>query len=153
MFATRQPKRVRTLALALCVLAVAAVAVGAPAKRSAVYQVIVNPENPATSLDAAFVRDAYLKRVTAWDNGDTVRPADLTARFPAREAFVRDVVGKTLPQLRSYWNQQIFSGRGVPPPELDSEAAMIRYVLANRGAIGYLPAGASPQTAKVVELQ
>lgn len=151
MACARQQTPIRTLALALCV--VAGAALGAPAKRSAAFQVIVNPQNAVTSLDVAFVRDAYLKRVTTWEDGDTVRPADLTARFPAREAFVHDVLGKTLPQLRSYWNQQIFSGRGVPPPELDSEAAMIRYVLANRGAIGYLPAGASPQTAKVVELQ
>jgi hypothetical protein len=60
---------------------------------------------------------------------------------------------KTLTQLRSYWNQQIFSGKGVPPPELDSEAAVIRYVLSNRGAIGYLPPGVNPGAAKVVPMR
>jgi ABC-type phosphate transport system substrate-binding protein len=151
MAGMRQRKRAWLVAAALCVLAQATF--GAPARSGAAFQVIVNPDNGVASLDATFVRDAYLKRVTTWENGDTVRPVDLTTRYPAREAFARDVLGKTLPQLRSYWNQQIFSGRGVPPPELDSEAAVIRYVLANRGAIGYLPAGVSPQPARAIEVR
>ena len=116
------------------------------------FQLIANPANPTTSVDVSFVRDAYLKRQAVWDNGETIRPIDLTSRFPARETFTHDVLQKTLAQLRVYWNQQIFSGKGVPPPEVDSEAAMIAYVMARRGAIGYLPANASLGGTKLLSL-
>jgi hypothetical protein len=52
-----------------------------------------------------------------------------------------------------YWNQQIFSGKGVPPPEADSTAAAVAYVLANPGAIAYLPADADPGRVKVIEVR
>ena len=117
------------------------------------YRIIVNPANPAREMSRSFLRNAFLKKTTQWDNGETVRPIDLTRRFPVRDRFTREVLNKTPAQLRSYWNQQIFSGKGVPPPELDSEAAMISYVLRNRGAVGYLPATADPEGAAVVTLK
>ena len=144
--------RLRTFVVAwatLCVLETT----GTPGSPADSYQVIVNPDNNVTSVDRGFLREAFLKRTTSWDNGDTIRPVDLTSRFPAREAFAHEVLNKTLSQVRSYWNQQIFSGKGVPPPELDSEAAVIRYVLSNRGGIGYLPANANPDGAKVLRVR
>jgi hypothetical protein len=40
--------------------------------------------------------------------------------------------------IRSYWQQRIFTGRGVPPPELESDAAVLRYVQTHRGGVGYV---------------
>ena len=57
---------------------------------------------------------------------------------------------KTPAQLKSYWNQQIFSGKGVPPPEADSPAAAVAYVLANPGAIAYVPADTDPGRTRVI---
>ena len=117
------------------------------------YQVIVNPDNPVTEVDRDFLHDAFLKKNTSWSGGESLRPVDLSRRYPARESFTREVLKKTLPQLKRYWNQQIFSGKGVPPPELDSEKAVIAYVLANKGAVGYLPSGVDPAGAKVVKVK
>jgi len=44
--------------------------------------------------------------------------------------------------VRRYWQQCIFSGRSVPPPELDSDEAIVRYVAKYRGAVGYVSADA-----------
>ena len=117
------------------------------------FVVIVHPDNPVTSVDRDFLRDAYLKKATDWSHGETIRPVDLSGRFDVREVFTREVLRKTSAQLRSYWNQQIFSGKGTPPVEADSIAEMLEYVAANSGAIGYLPAGASPARVKVVEVK
>lgn len=114
------------------------------------FKVIVNPENPVTSVDRDFLRDAYLKKTVEWGNGTALRPIDLSTRFPQRERFTQDVVRKTPSQLKSYWNQQIFSGKGVPPPEVDSVEDVIAYVLEHPGAVGYVPASADPGRAKVV---
>ena len=117
------------------------------------FQVIVNPDNPLVTVDHGFLRDIYLKRATEWQTGAPVRPLDLSTRFPARVRFTREVLRKTSPQLRTYWNQQIFSGKGVPPPEADSTSAVIAYVLDNPGAIAYVPANANPGRAKVIKVQ
>jgi ABC-type phosphate transport system substrate-binding protein len=116
------------------------------------YKIIVNPNNPITSVDRDFVRDAYLKKITEWGNGAALRPIDLSARFPQRDRFTQDVVRKTPSQLKSYWNQQIFSGKGVPPPEADSVDDVIGYVLEHAGAVGYIPASADPGRTKVVRI-
>ena len=120
--------------------------------REASFRVIVHPDNPATSVDRAFLRDAYLKKTTEWGNGNTIRPVDLTAKYTARERFAHDVIKKTSAQLKSYWSQQIFSGKGVPPPEAGTPDAVIDYVMANPGAVGYLPAGTDPGRAKIIEV-
>ena len=138
-----------TVIAAACVLALA----GTPAADKVGFVLIVHPDNPVASVDDDFLRGAYLKRASRWSDGTTVRPLDLPARFPARDEFTRKVLRKTPAQLRAYWNQQIFSGKGVPPPEADSIEAAISYVLANPGAVGYLPTGAEPGGAKVILLE
>ena len=117
------------------------------------FVVIVHRDNPIGSVDRDFLRAAYLKKATDWSHGETIRPVDLSTRFEVRELFTREVLRKTPAQLRSYWNQQIFSGKGTPPVEADSVNEMLDYVASNAGAIGYLPAGAAPARVKVVEVK
>lgn len=144
--------------LYLCCL-VAAVVVGvalpgaAPAADPPDFKIIVHPNNPVRSVDASFLRNAFLKKTTEWSSGKVIRPIDLGGASGARDRFVRGILKKTPSQLRNYWNQRIYSGKGVPPPEVDSTAAVISYVLANAGAVGYLPADAHPGEAKVVDLR
>jgi ABC-type phosphate transport system substrate-binding protein len=124
----------------------------AVADQGPAFQVIVHPDNPVSDVDRALLRDAFLKRATEWSNGDTIRPIDLTRRFPVRDRFTRDVLKKTPSQLKSYWNQQIFSGKGVPPPEADAVADVIAYVLDHLGGVGYVPASADVGDAKPVRV-
>jgi hypothetical protein len=99
------------------------------------------------------LRDAYLKKAKEWSGDGTVRPVDLSTKFQIRVKFTRDVLKKTPAQLKNYWNQQIFSGKGVPPPEAESTSAVIKYVLANPGAVGYIPANVDPGGAKVIAVK
>ena len=124
-----------------------------PDARSAGYLIIVNPESRVRELGRSFVRAAFLKKAATWADGATIRPVDLPRVSPVRERFTREVLNKTPAQLRAYWNQQIFSGKGVPPPEVDSDAAMIAYVLHHQGAMGYLPLSVDPRGAVVVTLR
>jgi ABC-type phosphate transport system substrate-binding protein len=117
------------------------------------FQVIVNPQNPVDELDRGFLRDAFLKKASTWSGGEALRPVDLSRKFAVRERFARQILKKTLPQLKRYWSQQVFSGKGVPPPELESERAVVSYVLANKGAVGYLPSSSNTGGAKVVRVK
>jgi len=139
-------------------LVVVAVAAGlgfavASANPAADYKVIVHPDNQVAAVDRQFLRDAYLRKASVWRSGETIRPIDLTIAFPVRGRFSQEVLKKTPAQLKCYWNQQIFSGKGVPPPEIDSTEAVVAYVLGNPGAVGYLPVEASAGSAKVIEVK
>lgn len=117
------------------------------------YQIIVNPANQIESVDRSFLSNVYLKKVITWRNDWTVRPVQLSKRFALRDQFTREILKKSPSQLRSYWNRQIFSGKAVPPPDLESQEEVISYVLANKGAIGYVAAGVNLRGAKVVRLR
>jgi ABC-type phosphate transport system substrate-binding protein len=140
----------RLLVLALVVLGLASSSL---AGEDGAFVVIVNPDNPADSVDRDFLRDAYLKKTTEWGGGETIHPIDLTTKFPARDRFTEQVVRKTASQLKTYWNQQIFSGKGVPPPEAETPGDVIEYVLANKGAVGYIPADIDAGKAKVIRIR
>ena len=64
-----------------------------------------------------------------------------------RMLFNTRIIGLTEARIQAYWAQMRFSGRKQPPREFWNEAAALRYVLANEGAVGYfsqdtpLPAG------------
>ncbi len=117
------------------------------------YIIIVHPENPVREVDRSFLQNAFLKRTVQWPNNDTIRPVDLAPDFPVREQFSREVLKRGTSEVRNYWHQQIFSGKSVPPPELESEADVIAYVLRNAAAIGYLSADSNPRGARVIPIK
>jgi ABC-type phosphate transport system substrate-binding protein len=120
--------------------------------RGAVFQVIVHPSNSMTSLPREFLADAFFKRTTRWHDGQAIRPVDLAPGSSVRRVFSDSVLKRSVGAVRSYWQQRIFSGRDLPPPELDSDDAVLRYVAKSPGAIGYVSAAAKVANAKVVVL-
>jgi ABC-type phosphate transport system substrate-binding protein len=146
--------RASTLVLLLVLAAPAALfAEPRPMSTSGGFRVIVNAANGNTSLERRFLSDVFLKKVTRWPNGDVIRPVDLATKSPVRRAFSDDVVGRGVEEVKSYWQQAIFSGRDIPPPELDTDDAVVSYVLKHPGAIGYVSTTANLNGAKIVTLR
>jgi ABC-type phosphate transport system substrate-binding protein len=117
------------------------------------FHVIVNPANAMVSADRKFIAEAFLKKVTRWPNDDLIRPVDQESRATVRQVFSDGVLKRSVAAIKSYWQQMVFSGTGVPPPELDSEAEVVKFVLKNRGAVGYVSAGMNLQGAKILTLR
>ena len=67
-----------------------------------------------------------------------------------RRRFSENLLGRTVQAVRRYWNQQVFSGRGVPPPQVASEADVVEYVLTHPGAIGYVSDTVDLRGAKII---
>jgi ABC-type phosphate transport system substrate-binding protein len=114
------------------------------------YVVIVHPSNDNGTLERKFIEDAFLKKVTRWPNDVVVRPVDQGAGSTVRRAFSEDVLHRSVDAVKGYWQQRIFSGRDVPPPELDTDEEVVKYVLKYDGAVGYVSANASLGGARVV---
>ena len=102
------------------------------------FVVIVHPKNPHVQLDRGFIADAFLKKTTRWPDGDVIKPVDLPPSSPVRESFSQSVLKRSVAAVRSYWQQMIFSGRDVPPPELANDDLVVKYVTTHTDAIGYV---------------
>ena len=105
---------------------------------SPAFVVIVDPQNPIDSVDRKFLADAFLKKATRWGHGARIRPVDLSSGSPIRRTFSQTIIGRSVAAVRSFWQQQVFSGRDVPPTQRSSDADVVAFVRANANAIGYV---------------
>jgi hypothetical protein len=137
-----QRRRCCRLLAATLLVVLAQSASGSARAESVEYRIIVHSGNPATSVERAFVAELFLKKVTRWSDGETAKPVDLRPDSGVRKRFSEGVLKRSVGAVRSYWQQRIFSGRDVPPPELESEDAVVAYVARYPGAIGYVSASA-----------
>ncbi len=115
------------------------------------YKLIVNTSNSVSSLSRGEVARIFLKKSTRFPNGRGASPVDLSVNSPVRDSFSKDVQGKSASAVDAYWQQQIFSGKDIPPPQ-KSEAAAIDFVRSNEDAIAYVSAGADTSGVKVINV-
>jgi hypothetical protein len=108
---------------------------------SAPFKLIVNASNPVTALTKEQAAKLFYKKQRAWPNGDAAVPVDLVEQSPVRQAFSARVLGKDAGAMKGYWQQVIFTGKGVPPIEKASEPEAIAYVAATPGAVAYVAPG------------
>lgn len=147
------PGTIARFVLALCLVALVVPGSAGRAQNPALgFIVIVNRSNPQTTIPRAEVSRMLLKQVQRWGNGREVQPVDLAVSAPAREAFSRHVHTRSASSVASFWRQQIFSGRGVPPPEQASDAEVVRFVASHAGGIGYVGPSANVSTVASVNV-
>lgn len=141
----------RTLALAL----VAVVALAAPRRAAAQgFTIIVNAANATSAMSRDEAAMLFLKQKLTWSNGQKVVPVDLAKASPARAAFSKQVLGRTVAGVGSYWQGQIFAGGAQPPVERPSDAEVVAFVRANPNAVGYVSSGAAlPDGVRTVSLR
>lgn len=144
----------KTLARVVAVLTIAVASLGtARTVQAQEYKVIVNSANSTTEIPAAVAGKIFLKETTKFPNGTSASPVDLSKSSAVRAAFSKAVIGRPVSAVESYWQQQIFSGKDVPPSTKASDDEVIAYVKATPGAIGYVSAGASTAGVKVVDVK
>lgn len=135
--------------------ALVAVYLSAPAAQAQRFVLVVNPRNPVSRLDQAQLSKIYLGKLQAWDmNGEMepVAPVDQRADSPVRAQFSQRVLRKSVSETASYWRQELYAGRNVPPPE-QTEAEALQTVRTTVGAIAYVSEKADLRGVKVVQLQ
>ncbi len=134
------------------VLALGALSARIGAQDASAYKVIVNASNTTTQLTRLNVGEMFLKKTPRWPGGIPVAPVEPSAKSPVRQRFTLEIYGKQVIAISSYWQQMIFSGKGIPPPEKSSDADIVAFVKETPGAIGYVWAGADTSGVKVVPI-
>ena len=105
------------------------------------YRVVVHKSNSVARLSRDQVSKIFLRKVTLWDNRRPVLPVDQAAESPVRRAFTQQVHQRTIASVQTWWQQQIFTGGEVPPPERATDSQVMEYIRKNPSAIGYIRAG------------
>lgn len=115
------------------------------------FQVIVHPSSTVTAASRKELSSVFLKRTDRLGASDRVVPLDLTAGSPTRAAFSRQIHGRAADAVMAYWQQQIFSGRMVPPP-VRTEAEVLAEVRRNPAAVAYVNASVPLEGVKAVRI-
>jgi len=115
------------------------------------YKVVVNPSIPISSISRDELSRIFLKKASKFHDGHGATPIDLPSSSGVRDAFSRDIHGKPTSAVEAYWQQQVFSGREVPPAE-KSEAAAVDFVRSNSNGIAYVSPGADTEGLKVISV-
>lgn len=137
---------------ALTVLLVSLAAVLAPAFGTAAesFKVVANESVPVSRLSRSELARVFLKKEVEWSNGESAVPVDQSTISLVRAAFTESVHEKKMSAITSYWQKQIFSGRGVPPPVRGTDLEVLEFVRSTPGAIGYVAAGTSAPGVKTI---
>lgn len=116
------------------------------------FYVIVHNANSLSSIEGGELSKIFMKKTAQWPNGQSILPVDQPEGSPVRESFSREVHGKSASDIKAYWEQRIFSGRGTPPLEKGSDSEVVGYVKVNPGAIGYVSSPVSESGVKVLKV-
>lgn len=144
------PRAARLLHGALLAAALAAPWGAAPAAAQTGFVVIVNESNPLQDLSRQQLADIFMRRMTTWPGGGSIHPVDLPAVSETRDAFSRAVHGRPAAAVASYWGQQVFAGRAVPPPQRPTDRAVVEFVRGDAASIGYVAPGSATVGVKTV---
>jgi ABC-type phosphate transport system substrate-binding protein len=98
---------------------------------------IVNKDSPISEISASDVRAIFMGTKTRFADGSHATPVTLKGG-PAHEVFLRNHVGERPDEFRAQWRKAVFTGQGAMPRAFDSESALIEFVAATPGALGYV---------------
>lgn len=112
------------------------------------YSVIVNKSNDA-ELNNDNIGRVFLGRDNSFPNGKSAEAINLADSNNVRQAFDKEVVGRSTSQVNSHWAKVTFTGKGTPPKVM-TEQEVLNYVSSNENAIGYVPSNMVNDSVKVV---
>jgi hypothetical protein len=98
---------------------------------------VANKSVQISEIRNADVRAIFSGEKTRFADGSHAVPVTLKGG-PAHEVFLRNHLGEGPDEFRAQWRKAVFTGQGTMPKAFDSESALIEYVAATPGALGYV---------------
>lgn len=114
--------------------------------------IVANPSVKAADVSSDDLRDVFTGAKSSLKDGSHVTPVTLKAGA-SHEAFLKKYVGKSDSAFRAGWRSLVFTGQAAMPKTFDTEAALVDYVAATPGAIGYVGKDAANDKVKTLEVK
>jgi len=99
--------------------------------------VIGNINNELRSMSPKEVKEVFMGRTRSLPNGIFALPLD---HHELRSDFYQSLTNRPIEQINAYWARIMFSGQASPPIKLADSRTIIKVVIENKGAIGYVDA-------------
>ena len=110
---------------------------------------VANQGVKISEITNADLRAIFMGTRTRFADGSHAVPVILKGG-PVHEVFLKSHVGESPEEFRSEWRKLVFTGQGAMPKVFDSESALIEYVSATPGAVGYVSRISSQDRVKVI---
>ncbi len=111
--------------------------------------VVVHPSNSVT-LNPEAIAQIYLGRSKSFPDGKAALPLGQAESSKTTEQFNQKVLNKSGSQIKAYWSKLVFTGKGTPPKEINSDAEMLDLVSQNPSVIGYVDKASVTDKVKVL---
>jgi ABC-type phosphate transport system substrate-binding protein len=103
------------------------------------FAVIIAPGTTDHRLTRETVSMIFKRKQNYWESGMRIQPINLPPANALRQSFSQVVLGQVPEAMEDYWREMYFHGV-LPPHVVASEEAVILFVGATPGAIGYISA-------------
>jgi ABC-type phosphate transport system substrate-binding protein len=90
-----------------------------------------------SGIKVSDLRAIFMGEKTRFADGSHAVPV-IRKGGPAHEVFVKNYFDESPNDFREQWRKEVFTGQGSMPKSFDSESALIEYVSATPGTIGYV---------------
>jgi ABC-type phosphate transport system substrate-binding protein len=111
--------------------------------------IIVHPSN-ANTLSKPDVTRLFLGKLTHYPDGSDAIPVEQKGSSSIHAEFAANILNKSTQQLKAYWAQQLFTGKGKPPKTVASSADVKKLVAENPALIGYIESEMADDSVKVI---
>lgn len=111
--------------------------------------VVVHPGN-TNAMSEDDISRIFLGKKKAFPDGSDAIPVDQADGSANRSAFVSTVLKKNDQQIKAYWAQLLFTGKGTPPKEVGSSTDVKKLIAQNPSLIGYIDTADVDASVKVV---
>lgn len=112
-------------------------------------KVIVHPSNNST-LDQKAISNIFMGKSKSFPGAGTAVPINQGGSSAITNEFNTKVLKKNGAQLKAYWSKLVFTGKGTPPKEVDSEQEVVELIKSNPAIIGYVSANTNTDGVKII---
>lgn len=98
---------------------------------------IANKGVQISEIKDADLHAIFMGEKTRFADGSHAVPVTLKGGA-VHEVFLKNHLGESPGDFRAQWRKAVFTGQGAMPRAFDSESALIEYVAATPGALGYV---------------
>lgn len=113
--------------------------------------IVVYSNSNIDSISNKELKDIFLSLNPHFPNGKKASPYDLDNRRAYR-AFYKAVAGKSRLQMKTYWSEMMFSGKGLPPSTIRRENEVENLVEEDPRMISYLTEEPTSKRLKVIKI-